>query len=144
MMSLGLLLHVALCYGEGPWIYKDPQTTSVADLITVAVHVFRMPIFFVLAFGLLQVFIKLYELIRDRRVSAALAGADFASMDLDAITRLVARQEETMLSSLQSTQRARSPHSSRRISRLRQSPARWVSRISRPRSSAIISDSRSG
>lgn len=63
----------------------------------------RWPIFFVLAFGMVQVFLKLYELIRDRSVSAELTGADFASMDLDAITTLIARQEETMLSSLQST-----------------------------------------
>jgi glucan biosynthesis protein C len=49
MMALGLLLHVALCYGEGPWIYKDPATTGIAGLITVSVHVFRMPIFFVMA-----------------------------------------------------------------------------------------------
>ena len=49
MMTLGLVLHVALCYGEGDWIYKDPETTGVAGLITVSVHVFRMPIFFVMA-----------------------------------------------------------------------------------------------
>ncbi len=49
MMTLGLVLHVALCYGEGPWVYKDPETTDVAGLITVSVHVFRMPIFFVMA-----------------------------------------------------------------------------------------------
>ena len=63
----------------------------------------RWPIFFVLAFGMVQVFLKLYELIRDRRVSADLTGADLARVDLDAITTLIARQEETMLSSLQST-----------------------------------------
>ena len=63
----------------------------------------RWPIYFVLAFGMVQVFIKLYELIRDRHVSAGLTGADFASMDLDSITRLIAREEETMLSTLQST-----------------------------------------
>ncbi|MGB1656457.1 MAG: MotA/TolQ/ExbB proton channel family protein [Longimicrobiales bacterium] len=63
----------------------------------------RWPIFFVLAFGLVQVFLKLYELIRDRQVSAGLTGADFASMDLDAITRLISRQDESMLSTLQST-----------------------------------------
>jgi fucose 4-O-acetylase-like acetyltransferase len=49
MMALGLLLHVALCYGEGPWIYKDPATTGLAGVITISVHVFRMPIFFVMA-----------------------------------------------------------------------------------------------
>ena len=49
MMALGLLLHVALCYGDGPWIYKDPATTGLAGVITISVHVFRMPIFFVMA-----------------------------------------------------------------------------------------------
>lgn len=63
----------------------------------------RWPIFFVLGLGLVQVFLKLYELVRDRRVSAELAKADFAEMSLDRITALVARQQESMLSTLQST-----------------------------------------
>jgi biopolymer transport protein ExbB/TolQ len=63
----------------------------------------RWPIFFVLAFGLVQVFVKLYELIRDRSVSQALYATDYGRASLDEITRLVSGQEESMLSSLQST-----------------------------------------
>ena len=63
----------------------------------------RWPIFFVLGFGLIQVFVKLFELLRDKRVSKALYAVDFSNVSLSEITRLVARQDESMLSSLQST-----------------------------------------
>ena len=63
----------------------------------------RWPIFLVLAFGLVQVFLKLYEFVRDRRVSRKLDAADLASMSLKDIVRLVETQEASMLASLQST-----------------------------------------
>ncbi len=53
MMLLGLVLHTAVSYTTvslgAAWPYDDPATTVVADLGTLFIHVFRMPIFFVLA-----------------------------------------------------------------------------------------------
>ena len=53
MMMLGLVLHTAVSYGVfdygDAWGYKDTSTTFVADIIVIFIHVFRMPIFFVLA-----------------------------------------------------------------------------------------------
>ena len=63
----------------------------------------RWPIFLVLAFGLVQVFVKLWELVRDGRVSGGLRSADLASMSLREITDLLRAQNESMLSSLQAT-----------------------------------------
>lgn len=54
MMMLGLVLHSALTYGsveypEG-WDLKDPYTTSLFfDFIVLIIHLFRMPIFFMIA-----------------------------------------------------------------------------------------------
>lgn len=63
----------------------------------------RWPIFFVLGVGLIQVFLKLYELVRDKRVSAPLYSAPLTKMSLRQIASLIEKQEESMLSSLQST-----------------------------------------
>ncbi|MDX1494598.1 MAG: MotA/TolQ/ExbB proton channel family protein [Longimicrobiales bacterium] len=63
----------------------------------------RWPIFFILAFGLVQVFIKLYELIRDRSVSASLRSVDYSTMSLKELASLISRQEASMLASLQAT-----------------------------------------
>ena len=53
MMLLGLVLHSSVSYGVvdygAAWPYKDPATTIVVDLIVYFIHVFRMPVFFVLA-----------------------------------------------------------------------------------------------
>jgi hypothetical protein len=53
MMLLGIVLHVALSFIEGPatgeWVYRDPQHSPAAGLIFLAIHVFRMPVFFVMA-----------------------------------------------------------------------------------------------
>jgi len=53
MMLLGIVLHVALSFIEGPatgeWLYRDPQRSPAAGLIFLAIHVFRMPVFFVMA-----------------------------------------------------------------------------------------------
>lgn len=95
----------AAIIATAPQAQGEPNAFAVGDFwsLTQQAGPLRWPIYFVLGFGLVQVFIKLYELFRDRRVSAGLASTDFAQMDLEGIVRLIARQEESMLSSLQST-----------------------------------------
>jgi peptidoglycan/LPS O-acetylase OafA/YrhL len=52
MMLLGLVLHSAVSYQVEPlhvvWPYKDPNTSTLFDLVFV-IHLFRMPVFFVVA-----------------------------------------------------------------------------------------------
>jgi glucans biosynthesis protein C len=53
MMLLGLVLHAAISYIETPmpslWPYSDPQRSLAFDLTVFFIHVFRMPVFFVVA-----------------------------------------------------------------------------------------------
>ncbi len=86
-------------------LQTDPGAFAIGDFwsLTQQAGPLRWPIFFVLAFGLVQVFLKVWELIRDRSVSRALHRADLASMSLPQIARLVAGQKASMLASLQST-----------------------------------------
>lgn len=51
MMWLGIVLHVAIIHMHAPNMlpWKDSQTSPVADLITMLIHAFRMPVFFMLA-----------------------------------------------------------------------------------------------
>jgi len=63
----------------------------------------RWPIFLILGVGLVQVFSKLHELMRDRRVSRALSSVDLTSATLGQIASFVGQQEESMLSLLQSS-----------------------------------------
>jgi peptidoglycan/LPS O-acetylase OafA/YrhL len=53
MMLLGIVLHVALSFVEGApsaeWMYRDPHRSPWAGVICIVVHVFRMPVFFVMA-----------------------------------------------------------------------------------------------
>lgn len=54
MMLLGLVIHSAVTYGVidygNAWSLKDPAATSLSnDFIVILIHVFRMPIFFVVA-----------------------------------------------------------------------------------------------
>jgi glucans biosynthesis protein C len=53
MMLLGVVLHAAISYGSLPygaaWPYKDASTNPLCDVLVVGIHVFRMPIFFVMA-----------------------------------------------------------------------------------------------
>ncbi|MEM7414485.1 MAG: MotA/TolQ/ExbB proton channel family protein [Gemmatimonadota bacterium] len=86
-------------------LQTQPDAFALGDFwsLTQQAGPLRWPIFFVLAVGLVQVFVKLYELVRDRRVSLALHRMDFATMSLDDITRAVSGQSESMLSSVQST-----------------------------------------
>lgn len=52
MMLLGVLLHVACSYqlgtAEDGWPYRDPQQSLGATVLVLSVHLFRMPLFFVL------------------------------------------------------------------------------------------------
>ncbi len=50
MMLLGVYLHAAVAYSEyGSWPWKDGSTTAVFDVSLGLIHVFRMPVFYVLA-----------------------------------------------------------------------------------------------
>lgn len=53
MMLLGVLLHVAINYVEGPaeadWPWRDPERTPLAGVLVLAIHTFRMPAFFVMS-----------------------------------------------------------------------------------------------
>jgi glucans biosynthesis protein C len=50
MMLLGIYLHAALAYSEhGNWPWKDGSTTGLFDVSLGLIHVFRMPVFYVLA-----------------------------------------------------------------------------------------------
>jgi glucan biosynthesis protein C len=53
MMLLGLVLHSAASYTARPlgaaWPYHDPQTNPWFDLMVFFIHLFRMPVFFVVA-----------------------------------------------------------------------------------------------
>lgn len=86
-------------------LQSQPDGFALGDFwsLTQQAGPLRWPIFFVLAVGLMQVFVKTWELLRDSRVSKGLHGLDYATMSLDGITKAVAGQDESMLSSLQST-----------------------------------------
>ena len=86
-------------------LQEDPAGFALGDFwsLTQQAGPLRWPIFLILAFGLVQVFVKLWELIRDGRVSAKLGSVDLASMSLRDITELLRAQDESMLSSLQAT-----------------------------------------
>jgi len=50
MMLLGVYLHAGIAYSEhGSWPWKDGTTTAVFDISLGLIHVFRMPVFYVLA-----------------------------------------------------------------------------------------------
>jgi glucan biosynthesis protein C len=50
MMLLGIYLHAAVAYSEyGNWPWKDGSTTGLFDVSLGLIHVFRMPVFYVLA-----------------------------------------------------------------------------------------------
>lgn len=53
MMLLGVVLHLAINYVEGPedgtWPFRDPERSPLAGLAVLAIHTFRMPIFFVMS-----------------------------------------------------------------------------------------------
>ena len=52
LMLLGVLLHAACCFqGEANtvWPYRDVATSGLAIYVLIVVHIFRMPMFFVIA-----------------------------------------------------------------------------------------------
>ena len=50
MMLLGIYLHAAVAYSEyGNWPWKDGSTTRLFDVSLGLIHVFRMPVFYVMA-----------------------------------------------------------------------------------------------
>lgn len=51
MMWLGIVLHVAANHLTGPMLlpWRDQATSQVADLLAAVIHVFRMPLFLILA-----------------------------------------------------------------------------------------------
>ena len=50
MMLLGIYLHGVVAYAPiGGWPFKQPEQTGVLDLTVVAIHMFRMPVFYVMA-----------------------------------------------------------------------------------------------
>ena len=49
MMMLGVVLHTALVFMPEGWLYMDPQSSPFAPLIVGLIHIFRMPVFFVMA-----------------------------------------------------------------------------------------------
>lgn len=52
-MLLGLVFHSAASFAAAPlglgWKYKDSETSIVFDVFVFLIHVFRMPIFFIIA-----------------------------------------------------------------------------------------------
>lgn len=50
MMFLGIYLHAAVAYLPiGGWVFKQPPLTSKLDYSIILIHVFRMPVFYVMA-----------------------------------------------------------------------------------------------
>lgn len=75
MMLLGLVLHSAMTYMDfpsGAWSLKDPNNTHVInDFLVFFIHIFRMPIFFVVAgfFGALLFYERRPRVMIQNRVS---------------------------------------------------------------------------
>lgn len=86
-------------------LQNDPGGFALADFwsLTQQAGPLRWPIFGILGIGLVQVFLKFHELLRDWRVSKQLSSVDFTSATLSEIAANVAGQEESMLSSLQAS-----------------------------------------
>jgi fucose 4-O-acetylase-like acetyltransferase len=50
MMFLGIYLHAVVAYSpNGGWPFKPPQLTTTLDLSMIVIHIFRMPMFYVMA-----------------------------------------------------------------------------------------------
>jgi glucan biosynthesis protein C len=50
MMFLGIYLHAVVAYSpNGGWPFKPPQLTTTLDFSMILIHVFRMPVFYVMA-----------------------------------------------------------------------------------------------
>ena len=50
MMFLGIYLHAVVFYSpNGGWPFRPPQTTTALDYTMTLIHIFRMPVFYVMA-----------------------------------------------------------------------------------------------
>lgn len=49
LMLMGVVLHAAIPYDSGPWRLKDEARLPLLDAVGWAIHLFRMPAFFVVA-----------------------------------------------------------------------------------------------
>ncbi|HLM11739.1 MAG TPA: acyltransferase family protein [Reyranella sp.] len=50
MMFLGIYLHAVVAYSpNGGWPFKPPRLTTSLDYSTIVIHIFRMPVFYVMA-----------------------------------------------------------------------------------------------
>src|SRR5262249_59665572 len=50
MMLLGVYLHAMVAYSDrGSWPWKDGTTTGIFDISLGLIHLFRMPMFYVMA-----------------------------------------------------------------------------------------------
>lgn len=50
MMFLGIYLHAVVFYSpNGGWPFRPPQTTTALDYTMTLIHLFRMPVFYVMA-----------------------------------------------------------------------------------------------
>jgi glucan biosynthesis protein C len=50
MMFLGIYLHAVVAYSpNGGWLFKPPQLTTTLDWSMIVIHIFRMPVFYVMA-----------------------------------------------------------------------------------------------
>jgi glucan biosynthesis protein C len=50
MMFLGIYLHAVVAYSpNGGWPFKPPQLTTTLDYSMIVIHIFRMPVFYVMA-----------------------------------------------------------------------------------------------
>ncbi|HET9208056.1 MAG TPA: acyltransferase family protein, partial [Burkholderiaceae bacterium] len=51
MMWLGVVLHVAIVHRvlDSASFWRDPQTSPTADVVVMLIHVFRMPVFFIVS-----------------------------------------------------------------------------------------------
>lgn len=79
MMLLGLVIHSSASFGTIPlgaaWRYKDTETSLLFDILTFFIHVFRMPLFFLMAgFFLAFLYYRRGELEMLKNRAARLAG----------------------------------------------------------------------
>jgi len=48
-MTLGIVMHVSITFYQGPWPVHDTQPIRLLALVCLAIHGFRMPLFFLLS-----------------------------------------------------------------------------------------------
>jgi glucans biosynthesis protein C len=80
MMWLGIVLHAGCIYmaGESPLPWRDGQRSMAADLLVIAIHAFRMPVFFILAGFFLAMLLQSRGPLETARHRAQRLGLPFA------------------------------------------------------------------